>query len=306
LWAADTLNITYDSQSGTAVDPGTILTGGTIAEEPVSTRAGYTFLGWSRSIGSDVVSFASPGYSPTDTSGFTLYAEWSANPLEITYNSNGGSVVSVGSTTTGSSISAPTEPIRAGYTFAGWFAESDLSGYEIEFPYTHGQTEDFDLYAKWTANSNTVTYDSQSGSAVDPGSFVTAGTIASAPVSTRAGYTLLGWSRDIGGTVVSFESPGYSPTDTSGFTLYAIWSANPLTVTYESNGGSVVSQTSTTTATPVSSEPTEPTRAGYTFLGWFDNVGLSGTEIEFPYTHGQTDHFTVYAKWTANTLDVTF
>jgi uncharacterized repeat protein (TIGR02543 family) len=376
-WAADTLTITYDSQLGTAVEPGTILTGGTIAEEPVSTRAGYTFLGWSRTIGASVVSFASPGYSPTDTSNFTLYAKWSANTLNVTFETNGGSSVTgstttnttlatpttttragytfrgwfaasdlsgteitfpythgrtadfplyakwsantlnvtfetnggssvTGSTTTNTTLATPTTTTRAGYTFRGWFAASDLSGTEITFPYTHGRTADFPLYAKWSANSNTVIYDSQSGSAVSPGSFLTGGTIGEAPVSIRAGYTLLGWSREIGGTVVNFETPGYAPSDTEGFTLYAKWSANTLDITYNSNGGSAVSDGTTTTATTVAAAPSAPTRAGYTFAGWFATDALTGPAISFPYTHGKTDDFTLYAKWTANTLNITY
>lgn len=71
----------------------------------------------------------------------------------------------------------------------------------------------------------TVTYNSANGSAVTSGSFTTGGTIQTAPISTRAGYTLTGWSTSETGSVVEFP---YSPTATSDLTLYAIWIANTV------------------------------------------------------------------------------
>jgi len=77
----------------------------------------------------------------------------------------------------------------------------------------------------------TVTYDSANGTAVAAGSFTTGGTIQTAPVSTRAGYTLAGWSTSANGSVVTFP---YSPTSTADISLYAIWTQIPVKATYAS------------------------------------------------------------------------
>jgi uncharacterized repeat protein (TIGR02543 family) len=203
-------------------------------------------------------------------------------------------------------LAAPTEPTRAGYSFAGWFANSELTGSAISFSYAHGQTYDFTLYAKWSANSNIITYDTQGGTPVANGTMLTGGSIASAPVSTRAGYTLTGWSRTTDGSVVSFASGGYAPSDISGFTLYAIWSANSNTIVYDSQGGSSVPDGSMLTGGSISSAPVS-TRAGYTLLGWSRTT--NGSVVSFAsggYAPGDLAGFTLYAIWSANTLNITY
>jgi uncharacterized repeat protein (TIGR02543 family) len=79
---------------------------------------------------------------------------------------------------------------------------------------------------------HTVTYSAAGGTAVNQGSFTTGGTIQSAPVSTRDGYTLAGWSETATGSVVNFP---YNPTATTDITLHAIWTLKPVKATYASS-----------------------------------------------------------------------
>lgn len=227
--------------------------------------------------------------------------------LNVTYESNGGSSVSSTTTTSGGTVAQPTAPSKNGYTFAGWYSASDLSGSAISsWPYTHGQTADFTLYAKWTADNLIVTYDAQSGSAVANGSVATGASIVSAPTApTRVGYTFNGWfTATTGGSAISFP---YAHGQTANFTLYAQWTANTLNVTWNSNSGSAVGGTTTTTGATITSAPTSPTRAGYTFAGWFEQSGLTSQAVFPNYVHAQTANFTLYAKWNANpTRTVTY
>jgi uncharacterized repeat protein (TIGR02543 family) len=185
-------------------------------------RAGYSFAGWNTLADGTGTSFTN-GESVTRTSDLALFAQWTANTLNVTFDSNSGSSVTATTTTTATTLAAPTAPTRAGYTFDGWFPNIGLTGSKATFPYTHAQTSDFTLYAKWIANT--------------------------------------------------------------------------LTVTYNANGGSDVTAGSTTTATTLSTAPTSPTRTGWTFVGWYAAADLTGTQVSFPYTHGQTANFTLYAKW---------
>jgi len=113
-------------------------------------RAGYTFSGW------HTTSSGTGGTSYTDqesygfTSDTVLHAQWTANPLAVTFNTQGGSSINPGSTTTGASLADPGTPTQNGYTFNGWFT-SPTGGTALTFPYAHGQTADFTLYAQWTA-----------------------------------------------------------------------------------------------------------------------------------------------------------
>lgn len=115
------------------------------------TRAGYTFNGWhTTSSGTGGTSY-SDAATYQFTSDAVLHAQWTADTLAVTYNTQGGSAISVGSTTTGGSINGdPGTPTRNGYTFNGWFTTA-TGGTALTFPYTHGQTANFTLYAQWTA-----------------------------------------------------------------------------------------------------------------------------------------------------------
>jgi uncharacterized repeat protein (TIGR02543 family) len=300
IWTANSLTVTYDSQSGSSVSSGTVATNATLTAPTAPTRAGYAFSGWSTTSSGSVISFTG-GYVHGQTANFTLYAIWAANSLTVTYDSKSGSSVTSGSVNTGASISAaPTAPTRSGYGFGGWSATD--GGTAVTFPYAHGQTANFTLYAIWTANSLTVTYDSKSGSAVSNGSVNTGASISAAPTApTRSGYGFDGWSATDGGSAITFP---YAHGQTTNFTLYAIWSANSLTVTYDSKSGSSVTSGSVNTGASISAAPTAPTRAGYGFGGWSATDG--GTAVTFPFAHGQTANFTLYALWTANALTVTY
>ena len=299
LWTANSLTVTYNSNGGSDVTSSSVDTGASISSAPTApTKTGYTLSGWSATDGGTVISFP---YAHGQTAGFTLYAIWAPNALSITYNSQGGTVVTSGSVNTGASIpEAPTAPTKAGYMLSGWSATS--SGSVITFPYTHGQTSGFSLYAIWSANALTITYDSQGGSVVTSGTVNTAADISSAPTApTKTGYTFSGWAATPTGTVVTFP---YTHGETSDFTLYAIWAAGTIQITYDSQGGSAVTSGTTSTGSTISAGPTAPTKTGYSLLGW--STTSTGSVVTFPYTHGQTSNFTLYARWLLNTYAIIF
>jgi uncharacterized repeat protein (TIGR02543 family) len=118
-------------------------------------KTGYTFAGWCTTqpaAGSACTATSRSAASTfAITSDTTLYAQWTAATLTVTYDSQSGSAVSSGSTTIGGSISlSPGTPTRSGYTFNGWFTAAS-GGSAISFAYVHGQTANFTLYAQWTA-----------------------------------------------------------------------------------------------------------------------------------------------------------
>lgn len=148
------LDVTFDTQGGSSIASQTTTVGGSLTDPGTPTRDGYTFAGWSISdTGSTPVSFP---YSHGQTTAFTMYAQWTPNAIAVTYDSQGGSAVASGSTTTGAALTDPGTPTREGYTFAGWFT-SDTGGTAISFPYAHGRTADFTLFAQWTADDSTTT-----------------------------------------------------------------------------------------------------------------------------------------------------
>jgi hypothetical protein len=57
----------------------------------------------------------------------TLYAKWTAESHSISFESNGGSNVTSITEDTGTAVSAPAAPTKAGYTFAGWYSDVELT-----------------------------------------------------------------------------------------------------------------------------------------------------------------------------------
>ncbi|MFZ9392784.1 MAG: InlB B-repeat-containing protein, partial [Ilumatobacteraceae bacterium] len=291
-------SLTYNANNGTSppaaqsVDAGTTVT---VAGAGSMTRAGYTFAGWN-TMADGSGTPRSAGSTFVLSSNVTLYAQWTANTLTVTYDSQGGTSIASGTTVTGGSIAAsPGSPTRTGYTFAGWF-NSTSGGSLVSFPFTHHQTASFTLYAQWTANSLTVTYDSQGGSAVSNSNTITGGSISAATAAartpTRTGYAFAGWfTAASGGNAISFP---WAHGQTSNFTLYAQWTGNTLTVTYDSQGGSSIAGGTTVSGGSIAASPGSPTRAGYSFAGWF-TAASGGSAISFPWAHGQTSNFTLYA-----------
>jgi uncharacterized repeat protein (TIGR02543 family) len=151
-----------------------------------------------------------------------------------------------------------------------------------------------------------VTYNSKGGSAVRGDGFATInGSVTQPTAPTRNGHTFSGWSITDGGTTaVTFP---YSPGVTTDITLYAIWTASnneTYAVTFDSNNGSEVSSDTFSSSDPIE-EPTAPTRAGHTFVGWSATDGGT-TAVDFPYSPGVTTDITLYAIWTVNSYTVNY
>jgi len=270
-WNPNTLTVTYDSKGGSDVNAGSVLTGGSLSAPTAPTRTGYDFAYWSASDGGAALIFP---YSPPNTGNFTLYARWTAKSLTVTYDTQGGSSVSSGSTKTGGGISvSPGNPTRTGYTFNGWHANA-TGGSALTFPYAHGETGDFTLYAQWSAVTYTITYAKNGATgnlATSSETYSTGGTAISLPgrgTLTKAGHTFAGWS--VGGNTPVL-SGGY--TTTSNVTLSAVWTPISYTITYNPNSGdSTPTQASLTigqTFTLANAITRAPSSGiSYQFAGW--------------------------------------
>ena len=129
-----------------------------------------------------------------------------------------------------------TTPVKEGYTFAGWYSDSAFTN-RVNRTDTMNVASDITLYAKWTANTYTITFDANGGE-VDPSSKeVTYGeTYGELPTPTRTGYEFLGWFTD--------KENGERITDTSKVTvtsdqtLYAHWKAKlKITINVDIDSG---------------------------------------------------------------------
>ena len=158
-----------------------------------------------------------------------------------------------------------------GYTFGGW-NKADGTAWDYA---SDKVTDNITLYAKWAANTYTITFDNAGGSEIAP---ITQdyGTVITAPEApTREGYTFIGWDKEI---------PTTMPAE--NMTVTAQWEINQYTITFDTNGGSEIAPITQDYGTVITA-PEAPTREGYTFIGW---------DKEIPETM-PAENITVKAKW---------
>ena len=158
-----------------------------------------------------------------------------------------------------------------GYTFGGW-NKADGTAWDYA---SDKVTDNITLYAKWAANTYTITFDTAGGSEIAP---ITQdyGTVITAPEApTREGYTFIGWDKEI---------PTTMPAE--NMTVTAQWKINRYTITFDTAGSSEVAPITQDYGTAITA-PEAPTREGYAFMGW---------DREIPTTM-PAENITLKAKW---------
>lgn len=158
-----------------------------------------------------------------------------------------------------------------GYTFDGW-NKADGTAWDYA---SDKVTDNITLYAKWAANTYTITFDTAGGSEIAPitQDYGTAITVPADP--TREGYTFKGWDKEI---------PETMPTE--NITVKAQWEINQYTIAFDTAGGSEIAPITQDYGTAITA-PADPTREGYTFIGW---------DREIPATM-PAENITLKAKW---------
>jgi uncharacterized repeat protein (TIGR02543 family) len=302
-WSANTYTISFDSNTATSGSAPANLswTGGQGATALPSSAGSlskpfYNFGGWSAtSSGSTRVSSYATGADKT------FYAIWTPTSYRVTYNSNGGQALSPTSaiSTAGSLITLPT-PTRTGYTSTGWY-DALTGGAKVgDAGNTYQPSSAITIYARWSANSNTVTFHKNDGSGATATQSITSGVataLSNSTPFTRAGYTFTGWTRNADGSGTVYQN-GQSVVITAGLNLYARWNANTNTVTFKKNDGTAsasgqIIRSGVSTALSANTF----TRAGWIFDGWSANQDGSGAQYANNQPVTVTAGMTLWAKW---------
>ncbi|WP_164821249.1 InlB B-repeat-containing protein [Paenibacillus koleovorans] len=332
IWTPVTYTVNYNGNDATT---GTPPTGGSqsynttfnvVGNTGTLTKTGHTFAGWTMSSdGTGTVYNATSSFTLTGDT--TLYAKWTPITYTLTYNGNSntsGTVPSSASQAYNSTVTVASNSgilTRTDYTFAGWNTQADGLGTDYAVGSPLLLTGNITLYAKWTPNGYTVTYNGNNASSgnvpTDSNYYLNGATVTVLGKGSlvRTGHTFLGWTQDSNGTGTLYTAdtpPSTITMGTSNIVLYAKWDINSYTITYDGNmntagnppadpGSSLYNSTITLGNSGTLS------KTGYTFDGWNTQADGLGTsyQVGASYTVGASNT-TLYAKWTINNYPVTY
>ncbi|MFR1051993.1 MAG: InlB B-repeat-containing protein [Lachnospirales bacterium] len=270
VYEAQKYTVTFNANNGATPVPtetqeityGTPTALTTIRELRGFTKDGSEFRGWAESATGAVA--YSDGSQVTDLGDTTLYAVWETKQVTVTFMANDEVVARKTGKAGITTITPPANPTKSGYTFDGWY-DGDT---KIDFESTTAPVfpnADATYVAKFEANKYKVTF--HDGTATKEQSFTydVKGNL-DANSFTKAGSTFQGWATENGGAVKyadGAEVVNLIATANGNVDLYAVWTVNGHSISYDYDGGTVA------TANPAGANAgdtvnlTAPTKTGY-------------------------------------------
>ena len=169
-WTANENKIVFHANGGEgAMSEQIVRTGETAAlSRNTFFRNGYKFAGWSESEGGELAYEDGANYAMGTAAEYHLYAVWEVERYSVRYTLNGGTAAENPDTYTVESDSFTlANPVRTGYTFAGWTG-TGLEGPTLVVTVARGSFGDREYSATWTANINRVIFDANGGEGTMP------------------------------------------------------------------------------------------------------------------------------------------
>ena len=284
-WTANTYEVALKTNGGTlgdGVEDVVTVTYDSTYNLPTPERTGYTFDGWYLG-DTKIVN----GNTVKITQDSELIAHWTIGGNTIGYTLNDGSwpqdvEIPTSFNVETNTFNLPT-PVRTGYTFTGWTGSNgDTPQTTVTIP--KGSTGNREYTANWTINRPTITFDTDGGTEIAAITQDYNTAISNKPGNpTKTGYTFVKWDVAIPDTMPAED-----------MTITAIWSINQYTITFDTDGGTVIKAITQDYGTAVVA-PANPTKAGYNFVKW--DKTIPGTI---------TQDVTIMAIWDAKNYKVTF
>lgn len=259
----------------TAIDNCTV-----IPELPTLEETGYTFEGWFL----DATFTQAATLGTQLTKDITLYAKWLRKVYNVYFDTNGGASIPGQKVSFEDSAQEPSVPIKEGYVFEGWYEDGDL---KTPFDFSRKIDSNYTLYAKWTKIKYRITYDIQ-GHGIKPEDLEVENSIPNVlPILEEEGYLFEGWYLDAACEIKVILGSNLQ----ENITLYAKWTE----IFYEVSFAEVDMTAVFVKMNGTLSKPTDPTKEGYTFEGWYKEK-----ECINPWnftTDKVTKDITLFPKW---------
>lgn len=300
-WVPVEYVVQFDTLGGNVISAISVQNGADIPDTLIPVKPGYVFSGWYK----DEALTDNWGVFDRVDSDLTVYAKWDIAYYDVVFESNGGTSISTITCEYGTRLSQPSDPVRSGYVFSGWFTNVacttpwDFTSYKV--------TADITLYAGWIANPATISFDTGCDLTVSSiygslGDSIVDQTLA---VLVRDNYVFDGWFTDaVGGTQVSTLP---STFEVESVTYYAHWTAGTVTISFDVGDGASVASFSGTTGDLIADRSIpESTLSGYALIGFYATADFSGNVLtELPETYPSNDTV-YYARWEPKLAKISF
>ncbi|WP_238178037.1 InlB B-repeat-containing protein [Paenibacillus contaminans] len=294
-WTIDSYDLSYTAAANGSIEGQPVQSvehgadGATVTAVP---NEGYVFVQWSDGNTSAV------RQDTNVKAGIQVTASFDIIRYKVSFEGNGGSAVPEQDIAYNGYATEPADQVREGYTFGGWYSDSDLNT-----PFIFGATpitQQTTVYAKWTIDSYDLSYTAAANGSIEgqPVQSVEHGadgaTVTAVP---NEGYVFVQWSD--GNTSAVRQDTNVK----AGIQVTASFDIIRYKVSFEGNGGSAVPEQDIA-YNGYATEPADQVREGYTFGGWY-----SDSDLNTPFIFGATpitQQTTVYAKWTINSYDLSY
>ena len=257
VWQVNRYNLVYifNNGSGNTTEPHDY--GSTIVPIENPNKLGYDFDGWKPAL---------PETMPDEN--VTVTAQWKIHTHDVVFDAAGGKINGEDTFTKqydfGANVTAPSAPVRTGYSFDGWYTAEDK---KQSFPFKLGDAG-VTLTAKWTINKYTITFALGGGNIDGKTAYSITqdyGTTVTAPANpVREGYEFKEWDREI---------PTEMPAE--NVTINAVWT-KVVTLMLNANEGKIGGEDVKTIVTKYNATEVIfgiPTRENYIFMGWATDQG---------------------------------
>ena len=217
--------------------------------------------------------------------------------VTVSFDTDGGSNISSVEVGYETKVNIPNDPKKDHYSFIGWYTDEDCT---TEFKFDTPITSDTTLYAKWKLNEFNVSFNANGGNVSQTAKEVIYGeAYGTLPTPSRTGYSFNGWYTAVtGGTKIAADT---TVSVASDHTLYAQWTPNTFTLTFDSQGGPAVPIRTLSYGEPIGTLPVI-TSDYYDFIGWYTGERGTGTKITEDTIPTTDEDFTIYACWELHPL----
>ena len=310
IWRPHGYVITFDANGGVGAPSPTEKFYGTniLLPTEIPSKSDAGFAGWTDTKNGSAKYL--PGSPYSGNGSVTLYAVWTSDKYDVTFDANGGAnaPTSLSLAKTLDLIIPLTAPEKAGYAFLGWSESKNATTSDYKIGDTFSKKASTTLYAVWEIAKYTVTFDTNGGNgSFTPLTFSFGGSATiSTATPTKTGFDFLGWAESPDATVAEYAAGGTFAYNRST-TLYAVWSAHKYRVTYVANGGTnAPAAHHKLYGTDLRLSAVKPIREGFTFIGWAESASAAEPTYRAGDLYTENRDITLYALWTPTTYDIVY